>query len=126
PPILGLGLPPRESYWDARILPYAVRNKAVFLCPGLTLSNAPVTVSNNWNDFLTTSIIGRFFQHPNESYGFNTWGVGLDPLDYSGGLGLGGRSLGLNAVGASPMLSVFGTGPGYPPSAIVAPGDMIA
>jgi prepilin-type N-terminal cleavage/methylation domain-containing protein/prepilin-type processing-associated H-X9-DG protein len=98
--------PYRSNYWDAQVLTYAAGNKGVFLCPGLTGRYA--SVSNNWNE-------GPYVRNPNQSYGYNTYGVGLQP---------GQRwisSLGLDMVSGSAM-----TARGYPESAIVSPGEMIA
>src|SRR6267142_3261856 len=81
----------RSGYWDALILPYCSGNKGAFLCAGLTLPRGEVTVSNNWNE--TTMGLpgpGLHSRHPNESYGFNTWGVGVQQTDFNG------ISLGLN------------------------------
>jgi prepilin-type N-terminal cleavage/methylation domain-containing protein/prepilin-type processing-associated H-X9-DG protein len=110
-----LGFVPRSNYWDARILTYASGNKGVFLCPGLSFSGPLDAVSTNWNAPPDGPIFGKFWPHPNESYGFNTWGVGLDS-----------DSLGLNIYKPAFAGPMRGTGPGYPESAIVAPGEMIA
>ena len=115
-------LPPslRDSYWDAQILPYCSGNKGAFLCAGLTYPRgAEVTVSNNWNPIMTGLGGPRAFPHPNESYGFNTWGVGLTPLSDPRSI----HSLGLNMI-ASALISV--SGQGYPESAILSPGEMVA
>jgi len=108
------GLFQRAGYWDAQILPYAAGNKGVFLCAGLTFPRGQVTVSNNWNE-MTVWPGG----HPNESYGFNTWGVGIQMT------GANRISLGLNTA-----LSIFDgrsdLGNGLLESAVVAPGEMIA
>jgi prepilin-type N-terminal cleavage/methylation domain-containing protein/prepilin-type processing-associated H-X9-DG protein len=110
-----LGFVPRSNYWDARILTYASGNKGIFLCPGLSLKGVLVTVSTNWNAPPDGPAFGIAFPHPNESYGFNTYGVGLDP-----------GSLGLNIYKPAFSGPIRGTGPGYPESAMVAPGEMIA
>jgi prepilin-type processing-associated H-X9-DG protein len=60
------------------------------------------------------------FPHPNESYGFNTWGVGFQPANPSA------FSLGLNTgngFGAGPTV---GLGAGILDTGVVSPGEMIA
>jgi prepilin-type N-terminal cleavage/methylation domain-containing protein/prepilin-type processing-associated H-X9-DG protein len=116
-------LPPslRDSYWDAQILPYVAGNKGAFLCAGLTFPRGEVTVSNNWNELLT-GVPGPFyhFPHPNESYGFNTWGVGLQQTS------MYGISLGLNTPNSFIIGGTVGRGRGIADSAVVSPGEMIA
>jgi prepilin-type processing-associated H-X9-DG protein len=116
----------RDNYWDAQILPYCAGNKGAFLCAGLTLPRVQVTVSNNWNELMTGVPgpgPGYHFPHPNESYGFNTWGVGVTP----GGPGSpGGISLGLNAGNGFIFGGTVGMGRGIAESAVVTPGEMIA
>jgi prepilin-type N-terminal cleavage/methylation domain-containing protein/prepilin-type processing-associated H-X9-DG protein len=108
----------RDSYWDAVLLPYA-RNKGVFLCAGLTLPRGQVTVSNNWNDIVALPPFRS--AHPNESYGFNTWGVGILFTSYPA------VSLGLNtSAGAGAAGPTLGMGKGIVDSAVVSPGEMIA
>jgi prepilin-type processing-associated H-X9-DG protein len=112
----------RSNYWDAQILPYAAGNKGVFLCPGLVLAGVPVTVSNNWNEGVLGPPgppVGRRFPHPNESYGFNTYGVGVE-TDVNGRM----TSYGLNTP--SLFNSRSNMEEGYPDSAIRSPGEMIA
>jgi len=112
----------RDNYWDAAILPYCAGNKGAFLCAGLTLPRVQVTVSNNWNELMTGAPgpgPGNKFPHPNESYGFNTWGVGVQQT-YPGG------SLGLNTAGALIGGPTVGMGRGIPDSGVVSPGEMIA
>jgi len=118
----GVGTTGRSNYWDALVLPYVSGNKGAFLCAGLVLTGVPTTVSNNWNEgLLGPPGPGRHYPHPNESYGFNTYGVGLTPLSDPRSI----RSLGLNMLAsASDMFSV--TGQGYPESAILSPGEMVA
>jgi prepilin-type processing-associated H-X9-DG protein len=110
----------RADYWDALILPYCSGNKGAFLCAGLTLPRGEVTVSNNWNYTMLGWPGGTYkFHHPNESYGFNTWGVGIQ-------LGFpGGGSLGLN-TGNTMGGPTVGLGTGIAESGVVAPGEMIA
>src|SRR5690242_2049921 len=113
---------PRDAYWDAQILPYAAGSKGVFLCAGLTIPRVEVTVSNNWN-YTTHGVggpLGSRFAHPNESYGFNTWGVGLQQT------GPNGVSLGLNTAGSFIFGGTVGKGQGIADSAVVSPGEMIA
>jgi prepilin-type N-terminal cleavage/methylation domain-containing protein/prepilin-type processing-associated H-X9-DG protein len=109
----------RNNFWDAQILPYAAGNKGVFLCAGLTFPRGEVTVSNNWNETLSGPGVDRF-AHPNESYGFNTWGVGV----MQGGIN--GTSLGLNTANSFITGGTVGRGIGIAESAVVAPGDMVA
>jgi len=109
----------RNAFWDAQILPYAAGNKGVFLCAGLTFPRGEVTVSNNWNETLSGPGVDRF-AHPNESYGFNTWGVGILQA------GINGTSLGLNTANTFISAGTVGRGSGIADSAVVAPGDMIA
>jgi prepilin-type N-terminal cleavage/methylation domain-containing protein/prepilin-type processing-associated H-X9-DG protein len=114
---------PRDGYWDAQILPYCAGNKGAFLCAGLTYPRGvEVTVSNNWNPLMTgTPGPGRSaFPHPNESYGFNTWGVGIQQAaQYV-------SSLGLNTAGSFFGGPTVGMGTGIADSAVVTPGEMIA
>jgi prepilin-type processing-associated H-X9-DG protein len=112
----------RDRYWDAQILPYAAGSKGAFLCAGLTFPRGEVTVSNNWNDttFGVGGPIGYRFAHPNESYGFNTWGVGLQAT------GPNGVSLGLNIASSFIFGGTVGKGQGIADSAVVSPGEMIA
>ena len=113
--------PPRDGYWDAQLLPYTARSKGAFLCPGLSFLKGQVTVSNNWNGTLTGWPGIETFAHPNESYGFNTWGVGVQFSSFPG------VSLGLNtAVGASAAGPTVGKGKGIVDSAVLTPGEMIA
>jgi prepilin-type N-terminal cleavage/methylation domain-containing protein/prepilin-type processing-associated H-X9-DG protein len=117
-------LPPsvRDTYWDAAILPYVTGNKGAFLCAGLTIPRGEVTVSNNWN-YTTLGWPGGFnrFAHPNESYGYNTWGVGLIESGYIA------TSLGLNTPNFFLMGGgTVGMGSGIADSAVVSPGEMIA
>jgi prepilin-type processing-associated H-X9-DG protein len=116
----GIGLVPlpslRAGYWDGLILPYAAGNQGVFLCAGLTFPQGEVTVSNNWNGTLSGGPEFARFPHPNESYGFNTWGVGIND----------GISLGLNTAGIGTSGAFGGLGNGLRDSAVVAPGEMIA
>jgi len=99
----------RSNYWDARVLTYVSGSKAVFLCPGLT--GVKASVSSNWNDQVWGA--PGLWNHPNESYGYNTYGVGLMPS--ASGIG----SLGLNTlVGVNSQ--------GQPESSVLSPGDMIA
>jgi prepilin-type processing-associated H-X9-DG protein len=107
----------RASYWDGLILPYAGGNKGVFLCAGLTFPAGEVTVSNNWNETLSGGPELAHFPHPNESYGFNTWGVGI---------GINRFSLGLNTRGTGPLGGYGNLGDGIRESAVLVPGDMIA
>jgi prepilin-type processing-associated H-X9-DG protein len=109
----------RNGFWDAQILPYAAGNKGVFLCAGLTFPRGEVTVSNNWNETLSGPGNNRF-AHPNESYGFNTWGAGIAET------GFGAISLGLNTVNAIINGGTLGRGTGLVESGVVTPGDMIA
>jgi len=109
-PIFGSrGVGPRSTFWDAQLLPYVAGNKGVFLCPGLTGRFA--TVSNNWNELLINPPFSFF--HPNESYGFNTYGVALQPAGF--------HSFGLNflSLSVTPLQ-------GYPESVVVSPGEMVA
>jgi prepilin-type processing-associated H-X9-DG protein len=100
----------REGYWDALILPYVAGSKGPFLCAGLTFPRGGVTVSNNW------SLNGAI----NASYGFNTWGVGIQS-------GLGSyMSLGLNTPTSRISNKTVGMGTGIADSAVVSPGEMIA
>jgi prepilin-type N-terminal cleavage/methylation domain-containing protein/prepilin-type processing-associated H-X9-DG protein len=110
----------RAGYWDAQILPYAGGNKGVFLCAGLTFPRGEVTVSNNWNELMMG--FGPIFHspHPNESYGFNTWGVGIQLT------GINGVSLGLNTSSSFFSGPTVGLGQGIRDSAVVSPGEMIA
>jgi prepilin-type processing-associated H-X9-DG protein len=105
----------RAGYWDGLILPYAARNMGVFLCAGLIFPSGEVTVSNNWNGMLSGGPGGARFPHPNESYGFNTWGVGIN-----------GISLGLNTRGMGSLGGFGGLGDGISDSAVVVPAEMIA
>jgi len=109
----------RTSYWDSAILPYVAGNKSVFLCAGLTFPHSEVTVSNNWNETML-GLPGEtyHFPHPNESYGFNTWGVGTQITAF------GEIAFGLNTAVAGD--GIFGVGKGLMESAVVAPADMIA
>ena len=110
----------RSNYWDAQLLAYSSGNKGVFLCPGLTGRN--VSISNNWNEILIgpPGSAVRPFAHPNESYGFNTYGVGfLSP-------NAGDTSLGLNMFARVLEVPPTDVLQGCPESAIVAPGEMIA
>jgi len=104
----------RAAYWDGLILPYAAANQGVFLCAGLTYPRGEVTVSNNWNETLSSGPGSARFPHPNESYGFNTWGVGIN-----------GISLGLN-TGMGNFGGYGNSRTGIRDSAVVAPGEMIA
>lgn len=106
----------RLNYWDAQILPYAAGNKGVFLCPGVVIPGRATTVSNNWND---TLIGDPRLPHPNESYGFNTYGVGFPGLPYTIA-----PSLGLNTFPYGYFGSTTPT-QGYLDT-IVSPGEMIA
>jgi len=115
----GLTLTTRADYWDAQILSYAAGNKGVFLCAGLTFPRGEVTVSNNWNETLMGTPVSRS-PHPNESYGFNTWGVGIAAS------GPNGISLGLNAASSFTFGGTVGKGRGIADSAVVSPGEMIA
>ena len=111
----------RAGFWDAQLLPYAAGNKGVFLCAGLTAPRVAVTVSNNWNDIRTGAIGGTYhFPHPNESYGFNAWGVGIVG-SYPNAL-----SLGLNIASAFMTGPTVGIEKGILDSAVVSPGEMIA
>lgn len=111
----------RLNYWDAQILSYAGGNKGVFLCAGMTFPRGEVTVSNNWNEVLTGGPWGsNHYPHPNESYGFNTWGVGLQQT------GPNGISLGLNIASSFIFGGTVGKGQGIADSAVVSPGEMIA
>jgi prepilin-type N-terminal cleavage/methylation domain-containing protein/prepilin-type processing-associated H-X9-DG protein len=111
----------RAGYWDAQILPYCSGNKGAFLCAGLTFPRVQVTVSNNWNETMTGGVGGIYhFPHPNESYGFNTWGVGIQQA------GKDAISLGLNAANFFFSGGTVGLGTGLPDSGVVAPGEMIA
>ena len=101
---------PRDGYWDALILPYVAGNKGPFLCAGLTFPRGEVTVSNNW------SINGGI----NKSYGFNTWGVGIQASGFSI------MSLGLNTPTSRIFNATVGMGTGIADSAVVSPGEMIA
>src|SRR6267142_4871685 len=108
----------RSGYWDALILPYCSGNKGAFLCAGLTLPRGEVTVSNNWND-TTMGLPGPgrpAFPYPNESYGFNTWGVGLQ-LGFPGGGSLGLNTAANNFVGGP----TGGMGTGIVESGVVSP-----
>ncbi len=109
----------RANFWDALILAYAAGNKGVFLCAGLTFPKGEVTVSNNWNESMTGLPTSRFI-HPNESYGFNTWGVGIQQT------GLNGTSLGLNTGNSIFFGGTVGKSQGIADSAVVSPGEMIA
>ena len=60
------------------------------------------------------------FPHPNESYGFNTWGVGIVQTTFNGG------SLGLNTGSSVIVGGTVGKGTGIVDSAAVSPGEMIA
>jgi prepilin-type N-terminal cleavage/methylation domain-containing protein/prepilin-type processing-associated H-X9-DG protein len=108
----------RAEYWDSKLLAYTSGSKGVFLCAGLTVPRGQVTVSNNWNETMLGAIGANYnFWHPNESYGFNSWGVGLQTTVGNSG------SLGLN----NPNVAFFGGfGSGLLESAVSAPGDMIA
>lgn len=110
---------PRGDYWDAQILPYVAGNKGAFLCPGLTFPSGQVTVSNNWNEIMTGFPWDSRFAHPNESYGFNTWGVGIEANHIS---------LGLNVANATLFIlgRTVGVGNGIVDSGVVSPGEMIA
>jgi len=111
----------RDYYWDAQTLPYAAGNKGVFLCPGLTLPRSEATVSNNWNETMTGWPKGTYyFPRPNESYGFNTWGVGVQEGITTG------WGLGLNRAMSAPFDSILGLRGGLVENAVVAPGEMIA
>jgi len=106
----------RDGYWDAALLPYAAGSKRVYVCAGLTFPRGEVTISNNWNETMTGGPGGLYrFPHPNESYGFNTWGVGTES-------GVNGISLGLNTA----FRGTFSINRGIAESGVVAPGDMIA
>jgi prepilin-type N-terminal cleavage/methylation domain-containing protein/prepilin-type processing-associated H-X9-DG protein len=59
----------RESFWDAKVLPYVSDNKAVFLCPGNV--DAKQSVATNWT-------LIRFAVWPNLSYGYNVYGQGFE------------------------------------------------
>ena len=114
-------VPMRAGFWDAQLLPYAAGNKGVFLCAGLTAPRVAVTVSNNWNEIRTGAIGGtNHFPHPNESYGFNAWGVGIVG-SYPNGL-----SLGLNTANSFMTGPTVGTEKGILDSAVISPGEMIA
>jgi prepilin-type N-terminal cleavage/methylation domain-containing protein/prepilin-type processing-associated H-X9-DG protein len=109
----------RSNYWDALILPYVAGSKGVFLCAGLTYPRGEVTVSNNWNEIMTGAHGGiNHAAHPNESYGFNTWGVGVQETFPNG------ISLGLNA--GNGFIFSGGMARGIADSAVVSPGEMIA
>jgi prepilin-type N-terminal cleavage/methylation domain-containing protein/prepilin-type processing-associated H-X9-DG protein len=112
----------RSNFWDAQILPYCSGNKGAFLCAGLTFPRGEVTVSNNWNETMFgLPGPGRpASAHPNESYGFNTWGVGIEETYY------GAISLGLNTVNGFIAGGTLGKGIGIVESGVVAPGEMIA
>src|SRR5256714_6389941 len=116
------GAPTRSNYWDACILPYAAANKGVFLCPGLMVPGYQTTASNNWNGSLIGSIgpPRLHFPHPNESYGYNTYGVGFAQD--------GSRlvSLGLNVSPSGLIVTSSSMMQGAPESAILSPGEMIA
>ncbi len=106
----------RNAYWDAQILPYAAGNKGVFLCAGLTSPRGQVTVSNNWNQTMFGGPGFSRLSHPNESYGFNTWGVGLQSLSANAtGFGQNSYFVGANALGK-----------GIADSGVASPGEMIA
>jgi prepilin-type N-terminal cleavage/methylation domain-containing protein/prepilin-type processing-associated H-X9-DG protein len=110
----------RDGYWDALILPYVAGNKGAFLCAGLTMPRVEVTVSNNWNYTMMGWPGGLYrFGHPNESYGYNTWGVGIIESGYNG------MSLGLNTVNSFDFGTV-GKGQGIVDSSVLSPGEMIA
>src|SRR5262249_20432792 len=99
-------------------------NKGAYLCAGLTLPKGEVTVSNNWNSTTLGWPGGIYrYSHPNESYGFNTWGVGLQQ---GFGDGFNGQSLGLNTGNGFIFGGTVGMGRGIADTAVVAPGDMIA
>jgi prepilin-type N-terminal cleavage/methylation domain-containing protein/prepilin-type processing-associated H-X9-DG protein len=109
----------RDGYWDEALLPYAAGNKGVFLCAGLTLPRREVTIRTNWNETMMgwPGPGGLYrFPHPNESYGFNTWGVGIPDL------GVNGISPGLN----TPFRQSFSLTRGIAVGGVVAPADMIA
>jgi prepilin-type N-terminal cleavage/methylation domain-containing protein/prepilin-type processing-associated H-X9-DG protein len=112
----------RSGYWDALILPYCSGNKGAFLCAGLTFPRGEVTVSNNWNEAtIGLPWPGRVpSPHPNESYGFNTWGVGIVETGY------GAISLGLNTEKAIITGGTLGRGTGIVESGVLSPGEMIA
>ena len=100
----GVGTTGRSNYWDALVLPYVSGNKGAFLCAGLVLTGVPTTVSNNWNEgLLGPPGPGRHYPHPNESYGFNTYGVGLTPLSDPRSI----RSLGLNMLASASQCSAL-------------------
>lgn len=114
-------MPPRSGYWDAKLLPYVARSKGAFLCPSLTFPRGvEVSFSNNWNELMIRWPGIPFYSHPNESYGFNTWGVGIQ-------VGANSVSLGLNAANAGFVVgSTVGKANGIVESAVVSPGEMVA
>ena len=112
---------PRSVFWDAKILPYAGGNRALFVCPTLPRTdNRPGSWwSRNNNRALTNTwsiIDARGTLWPNRSYGFNGAGAGIliPPL---------------SSLGLDPTLDFYLWFPQTrfrAASDVVAPGDMIA
>lgn len=114
----------RDGYWDALILPYVAGNKGAFLCAGLTFPRGQVTVSNNWNETMMGTpwppLPRPSFAHPNESYGFNTWGVAVQST------GPTSISFGLNTPNSLVLGGTVGKGRGRNETDVVSPSEMIA
>jgi len=82
-----------------------------------SLSRGEVTVSNNWYGFPTGTYRAL---HPNESYGFNTWGVGIQET------GVSLESFGLNTASWLVFDGTVGLEKGIADGRVASPGDMIA
>ena len=114
---LELIFPNRLDYWDGKLLPYTSGNMGVFLCPSqMSPTNNTYT---NWNtvDPADTSVgaaLARFT--PNLSYGYNSYGVGINSQPW--------ESLGLD-IGPPPPPSTDLTRNGQIESAILVPSDMV-
>jgi prepilin-type N-terminal cleavage/methylation domain-containing protein/prepilin-type processing-associated H-X9-DG protein len=79
-----LGEPPRNTFWDFKLLPYVHGNQELFLCPGNFAMHNDVTT--NWS-----SRLAGFGTIANQSYGYNSYGARL--YQDLGILGLGGGEI---------------------------------
>ena len=106
---------PRSVYWDNKLLDYAGKSQALFLCPAMFGTNNDVVVNWSLRDSRNTL-------WPNRSYGYNAAGVGMEN---GGGIKpIGGASVA--SLGLDSTLE-YGTSLKFlPESRVIAPADMLA